>query len=296
MTAPAGSAAASGRGALPRPLVLIGIPVSGLLLTTFFVFLGFPYDLVARRVSAAVEGSTNMQLRIGTLSPHVGFAGLGLAASDVLAAREGARTISLQEVVVRPAWSFAWFWGNPAIYIDVETEIGDAAGTLTLGSAGGWQGTLTDVQLEYLPLGELATTVDLRGRLTADVDLQSTLDAEHRGLAGSVEFELREGSLGASGLPLGVPFDRLAGRLLFGDEGSLTVEDVNLEGPMISASVTGTVSDIASPGKQTLDLDVAYEVRDKGLAAMLPARPGSRSSDGRSHLAISGTLSHPVMR
>ena len=70
---------------------------------------------------------------------------------------------------------------------------------------------------------------------------------------------------------------------------------MNLEGPMIVASVTGTVGGAAAPGMQTLELDVAYEVRDKSLAAMLP-RSGRPSSDGRMHLAISGTISSPVIQ
>lgn len=295
MTGPTHLAAAGGGGTLPRPLVLMGIPLSGLLLTAFFIFLGFPYDLLAQRLTTTVESATGMQIRIGEVSPHLGFAGLGLAATDVLAAREGARTISLQEVVVRPAWSFAWFRGTPAIHVEVETEIGAADGTFTLGSAGGFSGTLSDVQLEYLPLGELATTFDLRGQLSADVDLQSTPDAERGGLAGTVEFELSEGSFGVPGVPVGVPFDRLAGRLRFGGEAFLTFEDVNLDGPMIVASLAGTIGDAASPETQALELDVSYEVRDESLARMLPAS-GRPSSDGRLHLAISGTVSNPIIR
>ena len=55
-----------------------------MILTLFFIFLGFPYDQLAQRVSQLVEESGTMTLRIGELSPHLGLAGPGFKATDGL--------------------------------------------------------------------------------------------------------------------------------------------------------------------------------------------------------------------
>ena len=90
---------------IPRWLVSASWPVSGVLLTLFFVFLGFPYDLLALRLSDQALQSMNLRLSIGDLSPHVGPLGLGLVATDVLAAQEGGNTIAVDALILRPAWS-----------------------------------------------------------------------------------------------------------------------------------------------------------------------------------------------
>ena len=70
-------------------------------------------------------------------------------------------------------------------------------------------------------------------------------------------------------MPLAVPFDQLAGRLTFGNEAFMHVEDVALEGPMLAATVTGKVGRPSRQGAQSLDLDIRYELDDPALASML---------------------------
>lgn len=279
---------------VPRWLRVASYPVAALLLTAFFVFLGFPYNLLAMRLGDAVGSSLDVRLRIGELSPHLGLLGPGLAAREVVAGREGARAFEIEELVLRPAWSLAWFRGTPAVHLDLTSEVGSAFGTVTLGDNGGWQGRLEAVRLSYLPL-EMLAAIDLDGLLDADVDLHAAGEEAGGGLLGTVDFDVREGSLSTDSLPIALPFDRLHGELLFGDDSYLKLSGVELEGPLVGASIEGRVGKAPDPARQPLSIDVAYQVHDASLAGMLGAR-GRPGPDGRTHLTVSGTLSKPVVR
>jgi len=278
----------------PRWLVRAAYPLAALALTGFFVFLGFPYDLLAARLSHELESQTRMKVRIGELSPHLGLLGPGLAASQILAGREGEGTFSVDELVIRPAWSTSWFRGAPAIHLDVASAAGAAAGVATLGREPGWQGSLAGVDVAALPIAALSS-FDLTGRLDAEVDLRSAAAEEGGGLAGAVGFVLAEGSFQTPDLPIAVPFSQLRGRLDFGGDAYLRVSDVELDGPMIRGRIEGTVGHAPAPGRQPLAIDIAYEVSDPSLAPMLGSL-GRRGPDGRSVLKVTGTLAQPVIR
>jgi type II secretion system protein N len=278
----------------PRWLVLAAYPLAAIALTLFFVFLGFPYDMLAQRIGHEVEAATSVRLRIGELSPHLGLLGPGLQASEVLAGREGQGTIALDELVVRPAWSTAWLRGIPAIHLDLTAPTGSAAGVATFGQEAGFEGSLADVDIAALPLGSLGA-FDLAGRLDADVDLRRGEPEAGGGLAGSVDFALREGHFQTEDFPVAVPFERLHGRLDFGGKVYAQVSDVKLEGPMISGTIEGTVGHGPAPGSEPLAITITYEVSDPGLAPMLGGL-GRRGADGRSVLQVTGTLASPVLR
>jgi type II secretion system protein N len=279
---------------LPRWLVRAAYPIWGAVLTAFFIFLGFPYDQLAHRLSSQAEASMKMRVSIGEVSPHLGIAGPGLAVREVLAAPEGGRTIVLQELVVRPAWSLAWFRGDPAIHLDVTSEIGNGSGTIILGDRGGWDGSLDSVRVDYLPL-DMLQAFEIDGLLDADVDLHGAPEEEGGGLLGTVDFELRDGSIGTEGLPVALPFDRLHGQLRFGDESYLTVSGVQIEGPLLHGTIEGRVGR-GQPGRQPLSLAVSYTVRDEELARLFAGIGGRPDENGQSKLSISGTLSNPVIR
>ncbi len=278
----------------PRWLVIASYPVAAFALVLFFIFLGFPYDMLAQRLGHAVESKTNIRLRIGELSPHIGLRGLGLAASEVLTGREGGRTILLEKLVLRPAWSLAWFRGQPAIHLDITSEVGDGSGTVTLGSTGGWDGTLEHVQLDLLPL-EMLEALDIDGTLDARVDLHRAAPEAGGGLVGEVDFDLRDGTISTEGFPVALPFERLHGRLDFGGEKYVTVSGVELTGPLLEGTIQGDVGHAATSGAQPISIDVAFEVRDKSLQGMLDG-VSRRGEDGRRHLQVRGTVAKPVIR
>ena len=279
---------------LPRWLVIASYPVAAFVLILFFIFLGFPYDLLALRLSHTVESNLNLRLRIGELSPHIGLGGPGLAASEVLVRREGSRTIVLQELVLRPAWALAWFRGQPAIHLEITSEVGDGSGTVTLGSTGGWDGTLERVRVDLLPL-EMLEVLDIDGTLDATVDLHRAATEDGGELVGVVDFDLRDGTLTSEGLPVALPFERLHGRLDFGDGKYVRVSGVELQGPLLEGTIQGDVGYAATPGAQPLSIEVAFRVRDESLGVVFD-RIGRLGEDGRSHLQVTGTVAKPVIR
>ena len=280
--------------AVPRWLQVIGYPAAATVLTAFFVFLGFPYDLLALRLSNAAE-SLDVRLRIGELSPYIGLAGLGLSATEVVAGAPGGRSVVIERLVLRPAWSFAWMRGMPAIHIDVASEIGGGAGTVIVGATGGFDGRLEALRIADLPI-EMLEVVGIDGVLDADVDLHAADADAGGGLVGKVAFELREGTLSAEGLPIALPFDRLHGSLHFGEEAAwLKMSGVQLEGPLLAGTIEGEVGQASTGADRPLALQVAYVVRDEGLAGMFRSF-GQPAEDGSTRLSVSGTLAKPGIR
>jgi type II secretion system protein N len=275
-------------------MVVSSVPLAGILLTLFFVFLGFPYDLLGARIARSIEASTDMTVRIGEVSPHLGLFGPGLAARQVLARSEGQGTVALDELVIRPAWSTAWFRGSPALHLDVEGDTGVVSGVVTVGDPAGFAGDLENVDVAALPLAAL-DSFDLTGRLDATVDLRAAAPEAGGGFEGRVDFVVRNGTVRPPDAPIPIPFTELSGRFDFGGESYLVVSGVKLEGPVISGDVEGTVGHAPAPGHQPLAVNVVYQVNDPNLAHML-ANLGRRGADGRSTLQISGTLARPVMQ
>jgi type II secretion system protein N len=286
--------AAPTKSRLPRWLVIASYPVAALVLILFFIFLGFPYNQLAQRLGRIVESNTNIQIRIGDLSPQIGLGGPELAASEVLARIEDKQPIVIERMVLRPAWSLSWFRAQPAIYLDVTSDVGDVSGTLILGSDWGWDGTLKHVHFDLLPL-EMIETFDLHGNLDATIDLQRTTTEAGSGFVGRVEFDLREGTLRTEGLPIALPFESLHGRLDFGGEKYIHLSGVELQGPLLDGTIQGDVGYATGSSGQPISIDVAFRLRNDGLASMLGAVAG-QGEDGRSHIQITGTLARPVIR
>ena len=269
-------------------LVSAGYPLAGLVLTLLFIFLGFPYDLLGARISSRVEAGSGLQLQIGEVSPHLGLRGLGLAARDVQALREGGPEVALQKLVLRPAWSSSWLTGTPALHIDLTSEIGTGSVTVLLGESVRWQGEFRSVQIAPLLVGTLQDGFDLAGTLTATVDLEARAPSEGGGLVGHVRFDLHDGSFSGPGLPIALPFESLGGDLRFNDDATIRVEAVKLESPVLNATIEGEIGESPLRGQQPLDLQLSYEVRDKSFVEVFGRSRGRR--------AISGTLQKPVFQ
>lgn len=265
-----------------------GYPLAGLVLTLVFILFGFPYDLLGERISARVEADTNLRLRIGGVSPHLGLRGLGLAARDVHAQQPGGPEVTLQKLVLRPAWSSSWLSGVPALHLDLKSELGSGSGTLLLGESVRWQGVLHSVQVAPLLVGTLQDGFDLEGTLDAEIDLEMRTSSQGGRLVGHIHFDLQDGSFTGPGLPISLPFESLGGDLRFGDDATIRVEEVKLEGPIVAATLEGTIGDSPVRGRQPLDLQLAYEVRDKTVVSLFGRARGRGN--------ISGTLEKPVFQ
>ena len=112
---------------------------------------------------------------------------------------------------------------------------------------------------------------------------------------GRVEFDLREGTLRTEGLPIALPFESLHGRLDFGGEKYIHLSGVELQGPLLDGTIQGDVGYATGSSGQPISIDVAFRLRNDGLASMLGAVAG-QGEDGRSHIQITGTLARPVIR
>ena len=55
----------------------VAMPVIAFVLIVFFVFLGFPYDVVADRIIDTAERQTGATIRYGSVSPRITIGGPG---------------------------------------------------------------------------------------------------------------------------------------------------------------------------------------------------------------------------
>ncbi|MEE9609085.1 MAG: type II secretion system protein GspN [Myxococcota bacterium] len=271
-----------------RPVRVVWIAAAGFLLVAFFIYLGFPYDRLADVVAAEASQSTPIQLRIAGMGPRLGLAGPGIELTGVRATWEG-ETLMLDYARLRPAWSLAWLRGQPVVHAEVAGPMGDGWGTV--GTDGRWKADLRDVDLARMPLGRLWPGSDLTGRADASLDLRRV----EEGVQGALTFEARDGSLAAPGLPVAIPYDRLSGELEIGGDALVSVKAFQLEGPLVSAELSGSIGRARSFQAAPLRLQLRLTA-DPSLRAPLEQAGLRIGRDGSARLHISGTPSRPLVR
>lgn len=283
----------SPRRHLPRLLGFLAVPVVGLILTLFFIYLGFPYDLLAERVSRLAEQSGGVTLRIGELSPHIALAGPGFKAAHVETTVPGGAELRIDEIVARPAWSLSWLRGVPAVYLDAKSPLCKLAGTVTLGDTPGFRGRLRELELAEVPAGGTLTALSLRGQLDAEIDLQRIPGGETGNLAGSIEFAARKGAMSTEAMPLEIPYDLMSGTITLGGEHFAYIDSLRLEGPMVSAEARGSIGQGRTLQRRPLDLELSYEIQAADIKSMLRAVGVRVGPGGAGKLQIRGTLGRP---
>ncbi len=278
--------------ALPRPLVWLGVPLLALALIATFMVMRFPYPLLRDFLVEEVRGATGVDLAIQELGPSFGLGGPAVRATNVRATWLSGESVELDHLKLRPAWSLAWLRGNPAIHADFAGPLGAASGTLTMGDAPGWDGDLEQVDAGRLPLATFFDGASLEGRVDADVDLAVPAGAAPEG---SVTFEASEGSLALPGFPMALPYEQLRGDLVFGGETYLQVNSLELQGPLISGTATGTVGNARRFDSAPIRIEAELSAQPAMRAALQGA--GIRiGRDGKAQVSISGTPANPVMR
>jgi type II secretion system protein N len=284
------AARAGGPGPLPRPLLWLGIPLAAVLLTGFFVFLGFPYDRVREGLSAQLGAATGARVVIRELGPGLSLGGPVLVAQGVSAELPDGTALQLDRARLRPAWSTAWLSGNAALAVDLAAPEGRLRGTVYAGGEPGFDGSLEGLDLEQLPVESWVSGLALDGLASAEIDLRQTAD----GPSGRVELRAVDGSLGLPGLPLALPFNTLASDVDLGEH-TVSLERLELEGPVLSARGEGRVGPGADLPRSPLDVKLHLEVRDENLR---PALAGMvhLDPDGSADLRLMGTLAQPRVR
>jgi len=280
--------------ALPRPLRWLGLAVAAFVLTGFFAVLRFPYDRLATTLSDQSESLTGIRLVLSDLSPSLWPGSMGLVATEVRAVLPRGETVVLPSVRVRPAVSLSWLLGAPSLYVDVRGGgLGTVEGELTLGSGAAFDGSLRGVNLALLPLDQLAPGLGLDGVVDGDIDVAN--DAEGHP-SGHVGFEAARGSFAANGLPVAVPFDSFVGDLRLGGEHFARIEKLELRGPMLDATATGTVGRAAVRGSEPLAVELDLLAKGNGIQPVLQQLGVPVGRGGRSRLQVTGTLARPTFR
>lgn len=270
------------------PVRIAGAAAGALLATGAFVLAGFPYDLLAARISRFAARATPLELRIGELGPSFSPLGPAAVATDVRVAGPRGAGIAVDRLWIRPAWSFGWLLLRPAFRIEVELAGGSIEGTLAGGPS--FAGRISELDLAQLPIAVLWPGAGASGRLDADVDLEAGAD----GPAGAIAIAAREGSATLPQFPLPLPFQSLSGRLALGGDALVRVEELSLSGPGIDARVAGALGPAESLAEAPLELRIELAV-DAGLRAALQGLGVPVGTDGRATLQVSGTASRPVV-
>lgn len=267
------------------------MPVLAFVLVLVFVFLGFPYDVVADRVIETAERQTGATIRYGSLSPRLTVGGPGFRFRQLDVILPGGQRFSADPVSLRPAWSLGWFTGEAALRTDVISEHGDFAGVLTLGRAQGWDGTIRELDLSVIPV-RVGEDVDIEGR----ADIQARVIVRDGAAEGEIEIEARDGEFVHSALPIPIEFDTLDGRVVLGGDKLALIERIELEGPLLAVLLSGDVgrSDVA--GREPLDIAIDVTVLEAGLQQMARNMGLDLDPQGRARLAIGGTLTMPELR
>ncbi len=281
---------------LPSPalerLQRIGIPVGAVLLTLFFVLIGFPYDRIRDLVASQASQALQAQVRIGSLGPAFSLLGPGVEAQAVDIDLPDGRRIAVSEARLRPAWSFSWLRGRPALHIDLTATEGRAIGTLTLGAEPGFDGTLEQVDLAKLPLSAALSGLSVDGIASGEIDLRQT----PAGPRGSIDLEAANGSIAVPGMPIALPFERLTAKTQLTDEHLAENLAVDLQGPMLTAQIDGNIGQSPILMNAPLELAVKMVVVDDSLRPMLAGTGIRFAQNGSAEMRLLGTAGLPVLR
>jgi type II secretion system protein N len=276
---------------LPRSAKTIGIPLAAVVLVLSFIYLGFPYDRLADYMEAELGRDRGVRLAIRALGPRLQLAGPGLEAAGVDARWDDGRELQLDRALLRPAWSLSWLTGSPAIHLRLMGPAGEAEGTLTLDGAGAWDGELRQADLTALPISGLWPGLEAEGSVDASVDLH----LREGGPEGAISFEARDGLLTLTGSGITLPYERIEGELEFGGDAFARVKLLRLEGPAVTAEVTGALGKAqrfaSAPLALTARLDLSPPIRTLFQSAGIRV-----SRDGTARIRISGTPGRPAVR
>lgn len=274
-----------------RPLRIAALAAAAFLLTGLFVFLGFPWDRLGHRIAGSLEAATGHHVSLGSVGPHVGLLGPGVAIQDLRTTAPDGTALEFSRVRLRPAWSPSWLMLRPAVFVDAESSLGRVRGVTRVSGEPAFDGGLRELDLAALLDGRLPAGTALTG--TADVDAALAIGAE--GVAGPVALHLRDGTLSHPQLPMDVPYETLDAELELGGDATARIVSFSLRSPLGTGSLTGTVGRAAqladAPLDLALDVTASEEIRG-GLAAQ-----GVRFGRGGTlSLQVGGTLTSPVTR
>jgi type II secretion system protein N len=279
---------------IPPMLMWIGFPFAGLLLTAMFVFLGFPYDELADLATRRVSQATQSDIRIGEVDARITIGGPGFRVRDISVTTASNESYRVASLSVRPAWSLSWLTARPALRIDAEAEVGNVSGVVKIGRIPPFDLDL-DLDLEAVDLSRLPialpSDIALEGHVSGNLDM---LMAE-AGPDGSLDLEATSGTLSHPMLPIAVEYETLSAQVSMGGEQLVEIERLELDGPALAASITGTIGHGENPMEQALDVQIDLLIKDRMMLGMLRQLGVKLQPDGRTKLQVGGTAGRPAM-
>lgn len=268
------------------------ILIAATLLTLCFVAIGFPYERLAPTVAARVSQALGAQVSIESVGPSLSLLGFGVRASGMTVAWPDGSQLKLDSVRMRPAWSFAWLRGRPAVALRLAAPLGQADGTLVLGAAPGFDGAIHGLELAKLPLQGLVPGASIDGKASGDLDITTTPG----GARGSFHVDARDGSVGLPNLPFALPYTTLRAEVRLTDAALAEISSLELEGPLLSMRASGSVGRAAVLLAAPLNLTVRIQAKDASVGPLLTAAGLRLGADGSSELRITGTAGQPLLR
>ena len=273
------------------PLRFVALCVAAGIMVLAFIVVGFPYPQLADRIASEVQRSLGAQVAIRDLGPSLQLKGPGFKAGGLRIDTASGKPLEFERAHLRPAWSLSWLRGRPALHATIEGPPGNARGTFTLGSEPGFAGEINDVDLEALPLQALFSDLHLAGIIGIEMDVQRGLS----GPEGWVRFELLDGSVAFGDFPLAIPYERILGSGTLGDEAFLEIENLKLDGPMMTADITGTIG--SAPSLSIAPLKLQLQISAEPAIQNSLASAGVRfGGDGSARVRVSGTLQRPIIQ
>jgi type II secretion system protein N len=277
---------------LPREVRVVWIPLACVLLVVVFFLAGLPTDRIGKLASQKLGGALGTRVTIGELGPGISLSGPVLAASDVRIELPGGAALVFAHARVRPAFSLRWLRGQPALAIDATGEAGSIHGTVFPSGKRGFEGTLADVDLARLPLGGALPQGSFEGRATATGDIHWLAD----GPMGAFELVARDGSLSLPALPIALPYATLRATIAMTDAALADVQSFALDGPMVAATITGTVGRAPVLTAAPLALEARIETREASLRPMLQSAGLRPDANGVATVKVGGSIGQPSVR
>jgi len=278
-------------GPLPRPYLYVGVPVAGALLVFLFVAIGFPYDALGDRIAAGLSQASGNEIRFIGVHPRITVGGPGLKIDLAAVTTPRRVSVEFEPLSLRPAWSFSWLRGEPLLHIRTDGRRGSIEGYLRVASEPGFQGRVENVDLALLPLS-IRSGLQLTGRVSGEADLRIAAPMA----VGHVDLQATSGSLVHNALPLPLGFDELKVKLSLGGEQLVAIETLTMQGPLVSANVTGGVAMHDDPGNAPLDLVLNLTIDDADLTFLLSTLGIRPNAQGAVQIGIGGTLAAPAIR
>lgn len=275
---------------LPRPLRIGAIALAAVLLTSFFIYLGFPYDRLASRISAGVERGTGVRLSYGPVTASPQIQGPGIRVADLRARTRRGESWDFTTLLLRPAWSPSWLAAEPAVYVDAEAAFGRLSGVVRVAEEPAFE-----VEGRELDLASLLRVAGLELSLTGQADLSADIRFPAAGAEGPVTISARDGVLSHPSLPVDVPYQELDVELALGGDHTAEIVALELTSPMGTGSATGTIGRARVLERAPLQLQVDIQVA-KNMIGVLRSQRVKVGNDGRITLTVRGTPSRPVVR